>query len=115
MSVITQLEGLIKSKNIASIKQIINEQANDAKPLTESKPVINYLAQNITKLDNASTLDVCDHAIKMLKTRQLQFDEEDTIFKKEMAEVLTAREEYEPAAKILEAINLEQSNRDIKP
>ena len=32
-----------------------------------------------------------------------------------MAEVLTARDEHEQAARVLEAINLEQSNRVINP
>jgi len=32
-----------------------------------------------------------------------------------MAEVLTAREDYEGAAKVLETINLEQTNRVVAP
>jgi len=32
-----------------------------------------------------------------------------------MAEVLTAREDYESAARALESINLEQTNRQVKP
>ena len=60
-------------------------------------------------------MEISDYAIKKLKNRQLHFEEEDTIFKKEMAEVLTARDDNELAAKTLESINLEQSNREIKP
>lgn len=45
----------------------------------------------------------------------MQFEEEDTLFKKEMAEVLTAREDYEKAARTLESINLEHTNREVKP
>jgi hypothetical protein len=56
---------------------------------------MNFLAKNLSKLDNTTTLEVCEYAILMIKNRQHQFDEEDTLFKKEMADVLIAREDYE--------------------
>jgi len=38
--------------------------------------------------------------------RSIQFDEEDCLFKREIAEIKESKEEYEEAAKILESINL---------
>ncbi len=60
-------------------------------PLNDSKPVIRYIANNIGKLDNETTLDLGGHAIDLLKSRQLVFDEEDTTFKREVALVHGAR------------------------
>lgn len=49
----------------------------------------------------------------MLKARSLVFDEEDTTFKRELAEVQAARDDYEGAAKTLERVKLDQTNRDV--
>jgi COP9 signalosome complex subunit 4 len=109
------MEALISSKNVPGIKNLVNELVLDSVPLTEAKPAINFLASNLSKLDNNTTLDIAEHVIGALRTRQLQFDEEDTIFKKEMYEVLLAKEDHERAARILESINLEHTNRTVLP
>ena len=66
-----QLDSFLQAKDVSAIKAFIDEQSSDAKPLTESKPLMNHLATNIGKLDNASTLEICNHAITQLKNRQL--------------------------------------------
>jgi len=38
--------------------------------------------------------------------RQIQFDEEDALFKKEIADIQSGKEDYESAARTLESINL---------
>lgn len=106
-----KLEVYIANKNVPGIIGLIDELVNESKLLNESKPIINYLATHLNQLDNTSTLAVCEHAIQKLRSRQLQFDEEDCLFKKEMAEVLTARDEFEQAARTLESINIEHTNR----
>lgn len=108
-----KLETYIAAKNVAAINGLIDEITSEQRPLNESKPIINYLATHLKQLDNSSTLAVCEHAISKLRSRQLQFDEEDCLFKKEMAEVLVARQEYEQAARTLESINIEHTNRQV--
>ena len=43
-----------------------------------------------------------------------QFDHEDTVFKKEFAESLAAKDDFEKAAKVLEKINTDQSDKSSK-
>lgn len=86
-----QLEQLFASKNAQGINEVIDQLVQDSVPLSDSKPMIGLIASSLSKLDNSSTLAVAEHAINKLRNRQLQFEEEDTTFKREMAEVLTAR------------------------
>jgi hypothetical protein len=81
----------------------------------ESRPVIKAIAEGIGKLNNDQAQDLAKFAIEKLKPRALIFDVEDTIFKKELAEVQAARDEYENAARTLERIKLDQTQRTVIP
>lgn len=70
--------------------------------------MVSYLVENLNKLNNDQCLEVGNHAISLFTGGlQLIFEQEDTKFKKEIAEVLSAREDYEAAARILEKVNVE--------
>lgn len=97
-----------------AIKEIVDDYTSEARPLAECKLVINHLACNIAKLDNNSTLEISNYAVMKIRSRILQFLEQDIIFKKEMAEVYTARNDHVEAAKILETIKLDDTNRPEK-
>lgn len=109
------MDGYLSSKNVQGINSLMDQLLVESATVNDSRPVISYLANNLSKLDNTTTIEVCEYAIQKLKLRQHQFDEEDTIFKKELADVYIAREDFEKAARTLESINLEHTNRNVNP
>jgi len=92
---------------------LVAELVQESRPLTESKPAINSLAKSLENLNSDNCLKVALHAIEKIKPRMLLFEEEDMIFKKELADIYSARDDHESAARVLETINLEQTNRAI--
>mmetsp|Transcript_1257 Transcript_1257/g.1481 ORF Transcript_1257/g.1481 Transcript_1257/m.1481 type:complete len:229 (+) Transcript_1257:71-757(+) len=87
---------------------------NEKTPLETSKPVVNHLASCLSKLDNESCKSVAGQAISIVKPRQFQFDQEDTLIKRELAEVFSAQKNYEQAARTLETILIDQSEKSFR-
>lgn len=73
-----------------------------------------HIAESLSNFDNQTTLDFATKAVEILKPRQYNFDSEDTALKREIAEVLSARDEFDEAAKVLETILVDQSDKSYK-
>jgi COP9 signalosome complex subunit 4 len=84
-------------------------------PPPVSKGVLQWLAkEEFEKLDNDPALEVGQHLIDLIAaTRNIAFEEEDALIKKTVAEIYSARDDNERAARTLERINLENTSRII--
>jgi hypothetical protein len=85
-------------------------------PQTVSKPVLSWFAkEQIKKISGDLALDLGMHSIDQISLhRHIAFEEEDAYLKREVAEVLASKEEYDRAAKMLEKINLENASRAVE-
>mmetsp|Transcript_2733 Transcript_2733/g.2586 ORF Transcript_2733/g.2586 Transcript_2733/m.2586 type:complete len:148 (+) Transcript_2733:193-636(+) len=67
----------------------------------------------IPQLNNDQAMDIGMYAIDKIGGRIVSFEEEDGSFKKQVAEIFAAKKEFDKAARLLEKINLENTNRNI--
>mmetsp|Transcript_7787 Transcript_7787/g.13054 ORF Transcript_7787/g.13054 Transcript_7787/m.13054 type:complete len:165 (+) Transcript_7787:73-567(+) len=92
----------------------MREKSNENIPLTESKPILSLIAEGVSELDNKTTLEFAKEAIAILQPRQYHFDSEDTLIKKELANVQAAKEDFVSAARTLEKVSIDQSDKSYR-
>jgi COP9 signalosome complex subunit 4 len=84
-------------------------------PPPVSKGVLQWIAkEEFSKLDNTAGLEVGQHLIDLIATtRNIAYEEEDALMKKQVAEIYSAKGDNEKAARTLEKINLENTSREV--
>jgi hypothetical protein len=125
-------KALIAKKDANGIIALIDSNLNDGTQNANSKAVVNYIATNIGELKQVDAMAVCDYAIDKIKgiDRSIQFELEvsislisfdyftlfifqDSLFKREKADIYIAKEDHDTAARTLESINTRDGSLDI--
>eukprot|EP00347_Sterkiella_histriomuscorum_P012593 403367974 len=104
---------LIEEKNLQQLKEVVDYVVNEDVQTTVSRPVMTHLSQMLSKLNNDQAMEIGSYAIDKMANRLLIFEEEDSHFKRQIAEIYAARKDFEKAARTLEKINVENVNRAI--
>ena len=70
-----KIDQLIKDKKFTDVKKIIDDLSKDSVPINESKPAISHIAEKMGDVPASNCIDICEHAIKTLKSRIQPFIE----------------------------------------
>ena len=99
-------------QNIAAVKGLVDQVAQETTPTSEAKVALAYLGSKLTELKNADCKDLCTHTLQAIAARSSIFFREEAIFRRELAEVLDATKDTDGAIKLLAGITYDANESE---
>ena len=106
MSTVSSMINLIDAnfKKIPDMKTIVSKAANQMS-VADGKAILSQLAGKLSKLSNNECLDLCMFTVKELTPKTNLLFKEEAKFRRELAQVQSAKGDTEEATKTLVGIN----------
>lgn len=92
---------------IAFLESILSETVS----IIASRPLLDSFIQAIRTLPAPAKIEVGQHAIQTLQSRSTSVEEQDALIREMLADAYEAEDEYLAAAKVLQGIHLDSSQR----
>eukprot|EP00884_Botryococcus_braunii_P007009 jgi/Botrbrau1/16309/Bobra.0066s0077.1 len=109
---------LIAARDVTSLKDFFDHMLSDDVPLVVSRQLLQTFALELSKLDAAAHKEVAEYALEKVQPRVVSYDEQVTIIREQLAQVLELEEAWAKAAQVLAGIDLDsgvkQSDNEYK-
>ena len=107
-----QIVSASSSPHVASdLKIFLGSILNEDFSIVASRPLLDSYIQALRTLPPTVQIEVGQHAIEALQTRSTSVEEQDALVREIVADAYEAEEEYIAAAKVLQGIHLDSSQR----
>ncbi|KAL1960963.1 hypothetical protein VTO42DRAFT_4851 [Malbranchea cinnamomea] len=109
---LNQITSSPSSPNAASdLKAFLGSILSEDFSIVASRPLLDSFIQALRNLPSDTQIDVGQHAISALQSRSTSVEEQDALIREIVADAYEAEEEYIAAAKVLQGIHLDSSQR----
>ena len=97
-----------------NLAAIIDSILRDSLSVITLRPLLGRYVEALRKIDNADTrIHAGQHALQALQTRVVSFEEQDAQLREILADAYQEQEHYLEAAKVLQGMQLESSQRSV--
>lgn len=106
------VRSLVASHDVQQLKDLVDCMlAEESTFALFSRPVLQQIAEQMSKLKNNELKDLSLHTLERLRGRVVSFEEEDYVIRQLLSDVFQADGDFAEAAKCLAALNLETGTR----
>lgn len=105
------LDQIVASKDASAANAFVDHMLSDDVPLVISRQLLQMFAQEIAKLPPEVHQPVSIYALEKIQPRVVSFEEQVTMLRENLADVLEKEEQWSKAAQTLAGIDLDSGNR----
>ena len=112
------LQEIVANPDISSIPQdlaaFVNSVIGDSLGIVSARPLLNTFVESLRNIENVEIkIEAGQQALRALESRVVSFEEQDATIRELLADSFQGRGDYIEAAKVLQGIQLESSQRKI--
>lgn len=109
------LQTTLTAPTVEACNAFVDHMLSDDAQLVVSRQALQVFASEVGKLPADIHKHVARHALERLAPRQVSFEEQATVLRENLAELLEAEEEWTQAAQTLAGIDLDSGVRNVDP
>ncbi|GMH43249.1 hypothetical protein BSKO_11171 [Bryopsis sp. KO-2023] len=106
------LQRAIETGSEEDVKRFVTHVVQVSK-LVVSRPIMLFFANEFSSLPSECQRAVAEHSLDVLQSKAVSFEEQSTIIREKLANVLIVEEDYTAAAQVLAGIDLESGMRQV--